>query len=67
MKRHGIFLQPPTSGKEIKKTMPMGIVTDTCPAPECNLTQQDIEQFVDEIILVRCKLDKTRKSGNITA
>ncbi len=29
--------------------MPMGIVTDTCPAPECNLTQQDIEQFVDEM------------------
>jgi SRSO17 transposase len=27
----------------------MGIVTDTCPAPECNLTQQDIEQFVDEM------------------
>jgi SRSO17 transposase len=49
MKRHGIFLQPPTSGKEIKKTMPMGIVTDTCPAQECNLTQQDIEQFVDEM------------------
>lgn len=29
--------------------MPMGIVTDTCPAPECNLTQQDIEQIVDEM------------------
>ena len=29
--------------------MPMGIVTDTCPAPECNLTQQDIEQFLDEM------------------
>ena len=27
----------------------MGIVTDTCPAPECNLTQQDIEQIVDEM------------------
>ncbi len=27
----------------------MGIVTETCPAPECNLTQQDIEQFVDEM------------------
>jgi hypothetical protein len=49
MKRHGIFLQPPTIEKEIKNTMPMGIVTDTCPAPECNLTQQDIEQFVDEM------------------
>jgi hypothetical protein len=49
MKRHGIFLQPPTSGKEKRKTMPMGIVTDACPAPECNLTQQDIEQFLDEM------------------
>ena len=29
--------------------MPKGIVTDTCPAPACNLTQQDIEQFVDEM------------------
>lgn len=29
--------------------MPMGIVTDTCPAPECNMTQQDIEQFVGEM------------------
>lgn len=29
--------------------MPMGIVTDTCPAPECNLTQQDIEQITDEM------------------
>jgi SRSO17 transposase len=50
MNRHGIFLQPPTSGKEIKETMPMGIVTDTCPAPECNLTQQDIEQITDEMM-----------------
>ncbi len=29
--------------------MPIGIVTETCPAPECNLTQRDIEQFVDEL------------------
>ena len=29
--------------------MPMGIVTETCPAPECNLTQPDIEKFVDEM------------------
>lgn len=29
--------------------MPMGIVTETCPAPECNLTEQDIEQFLDEM------------------
>lgn len=29
--------------------MPMGIVTETCPAPECNLSKQDIEQFLDEM------------------
>ena len=29
--------------------MPMGIVTETCPAPECNLTEQDIEQFMEEM------------------
>jgi SRSO17 transposase len=29
--------------------MPMGIVTETCPAPECNLTQPEIEQLVDEM------------------
>jgi len=29
--------------------MPTGIVTETCPAPECNLTEQDIEQFLDEM------------------
>jgi len=29
--------------------MPMGIVTETCPAPECNLTEQDVEQFVAEM------------------
>jgi len=29
--------------------MPEGIVTETCPAPECNLTQQNIKQFVDEM------------------
>ena len=29
--------------------MPTGIVTETCPAPECNLTEQDVEQFVDEM------------------
>jgi SRSO17 transposase len=27
----------------------MGIVTETCPAPECNLTEQDIQRFVDEM------------------
>ena len=29
--------------------MPTEIVTDTCPAPECNLTDQVIEQFLSEI------------------
>lgn len=29
--------------------MPMGIVTETCPAPECNLTEQDIEQCLGEM------------------
>ncbi len=29
--------------------MPMGIVTETCPAPECNLTEKDITQFVEEM------------------
>ncbi len=29
--------------------MPTEIVIETCPAPECNLTEQDTEQFLDEI------------------
>jgi SRSO17 transposase len=29
--------------------MPAEIVTDTCPAPQCNLGEQDIEQLVDEL------------------
>lgn len=29
--------------------MPKDIVIETCPAPECNLSEQDIEQFVDEM------------------
>ena len=29
--------------------MPIGIVTETCPAPECNLTEQDVEQFIAEM------------------
>lgn len=29
--------------------MPTGIVTETCPAPECNLTEQDLEQFLEEM------------------
>lgn len=33
----------------MKETMPTGIVTETCPAPECNLTEQDIEQFLEEM------------------
>jgi SRSO17 transposase len=29
--------------------MPAEIVTETCPAPGCNLTEQDIEQFMEEM------------------
>ena len=29
--------------------MPIGIVTETCPAPECNLTKQDVAHFLDEM------------------
>lgn len=29
--------------------MPTGIVTETSPAPQCNLSEQDIEQFLDEM------------------
>lgn len=29
--------------------MPTEIVTETCPAPECNLTEQAIEQFLEEM------------------
>ena len=29
--------------------MPSGIVTATCPAPECNLTDQDLGCFMDEM------------------
>jgi SRSO17 transposase len=29
--------------------MPKEIVIETCPAPGCNLTEQDIEQFMDEM------------------
>ena len=29
--------------------MPAEIVTETCPAPECNLSEKDIEQFLDEM------------------
>ena len=29
--------------------MPTEIVTETCPAPECNMTEQDIEQFLEEM------------------
>jgi len=30
--------------------MPNGIVTETCPAPNCNLTEKDIEQSLDEMM-----------------
>ena len=29
--------------------MPRTIVTETCPAPQCNLSEQDIEEFLDEM------------------
>jgi len=29
--------------------MPEEIVTETCPAPECNLSGKEIEQFLDEM------------------
>jgi len=29
--------------------MPTGIVIETCPAPECNLSEQDLEQFLEEM------------------
>ena len=29
--------------------MPKGIVTQTCPAPECNLSEQDVERFLNEM------------------
>ena len=29
--------------------MPIGIVSETCPAPECNLSTQDVEQLADEM------------------
>ena len=48
-KRHGFFLQPRPSGKEKKNTMPKDIVTETCPAPECNLSEKDVERFMDEM------------------
>jgi len=32
-----------------KKTMPATIVTETCPAPECNLSEEEIEQVLDEM------------------
>jgi len=29
--------------------MPAKIVTETCPAPKCNLSQEDVERFLDEL------------------
>ena len=29
--------------------MPKDIVTETCPAPECNLSEQNVKQFMDEM------------------
>jgi len=30
--------------------MPAEIVTQTCPAPECNLSKEDVERFLEELI-----------------
>ena len=43
------FLQPLPSGEESKNTMTNGIVTETCPAPECNLTDQEVSCFMVEM------------------
>jgi SRSO17 transposase len=44
--------------KRKRKTMRKDIVLETCPAPECNLSEQDVEQFMDELTnyidLFRC-------------
>ncbi len=29
--------------------MPAAIVTETSPAPECNLSKEDVERFLDEL------------------
>ena len=29
--------------------MPKGIIAETCPAPNCNLTTQDVESCVEEM------------------
>jgi hypothetical protein len=29
--------------------MPTKIVTETCPAPQCHLSEQDVEQLLDEL------------------
>jgi SRSO17 transposase len=29
--------------------MPAEIVTETCPAPECNLSKEDVERFLEEL------------------
>jgi SRSO17 transposase len=48
-----MFLQPPAKW-EGENIMPNEIITEirfieTCPAPECNLSDQDIEQFGEEL------------------
>jgi hypothetical protein len=49
MNRHGIVFHLPASSQEKGDTMLSRIVTETCPAPECNLTVADIEQFLPEL------------------
>jgi hypothetical protein len=49
-KKKAWYLSPTTATWEgEKKTMPAEIVPDTCPAPPCNLNEQDIASFLDEM------------------
>ena len=32
-----------------KRIVPGFLISETCPAPECNLSEHDVEQFVGEL------------------
>jgi hypothetical protein len=32
-----------------KRIVPGFLISETCPAPECNLSEHDVEQFVAEL------------------
>jgi SRSO17 transposase len=38
-------------------TMPTEIITETCPAPECNLLSVDIKQFVEELEVYHARFE----------